>query len=61
MVISLIYLSRGLLAIPVVLLVNHPYANELKHKMLFMILSSLFCLIVGLCYAVGAYYLDWVK
>ena len=49
-----IYLARGILGIPAVLLVEHPYALELRGKMTFMILTSAVCIGLGLCYAAGA-------
>jgi hypothetical protein len=49
-----VYLARGLLGVPAVLLVEHPYANELKGRMTFMSVSSLVCLALGACYARGA-------
>lgn len=48
------YLGRGLLGIPAVLLVEGPYADELKGRMVFMAVSSLVCVFLGLCYAFGA-------
>ena len=52
--IAAIYLTRGVLGVPVVLWGEDPYAKELKAKMTFMILSSMVCVFIGLCYAVGA-------
>ena len=54
MLIATIFLVRGALGIPVVLLVEDPYLNELKERMTFMVVSSAICLCLGLCYAVGA-------
>lgn len=48
------YLGRGALGIPLVLLADDPYANELKGRMTFMIVTSAICIGLGLCYAVGA-------
>lgn len=48
-----VYGIRGLLGIPAVLLANGPYAEELRGRMPFMIVSSLVCLALGLCYAAG--------
>ncbi len=53
--ISVVFLLRGLLAIPAVLFLKYPYALELKEKMLFMVISSVLCLFIGACYAVGAW------
>lgn len=52
--IAAIYLGRGLLGIPAVLLADDPYANQLKAKMTFMIVTSVVCIVLGLCYAAGA-------
>lgn len=52
--IAAIYLARGLLGVPVVLLVQDPYLDELKGRMVFMMVSSLVCIALGLCYAAGA-------
>lgn len=49
-----VYLARGLLGVPAVLWLEHPYTNELKGRMTFMIVSSLICLGLGVCYARGA-------
>src|SRR5215218_6655598 len=37
--IAAVYLGRGALGIPMVLFAEHPYANELKARMTFMIVS----------------------
>ena len=52
--IAAIYLGRGALGIPIVLFAEDPYANQLKARMTFMIVSSAICIGLGLCYAVGA-------
>jgi putative oxidoreductase len=52
--IAAIYLARGVLGIPLVLASDDPYANELRGKMTFMLLSSAICIGLGLCYAFGA-------
>jgi hypothetical protein len=52
--IAAIYLIRGTLGIPVVLLADDPYTNQLKVRMTFMVLSSAICICIGLCYAAGA-------
>ena len=48
------YLARGLLGVPAVLLVEHPYASELRARMTFMVVSSVVCVGLGLCYAAGS-------
>lgn len=52
--IATVFLSRGIFGIPAVLLVDHPYTNELKARMTFMVVSSAICIGLGVCYAVGA-------
>jgi putative oxidoreductase len=52
--IATIYLARGILGIPLVVLADDPYANGLEARMTFMIVSSAICIGLGLCYAVGA-------
>lgn len=48
------YLARGILGIPAVMLMDDPYANELKARMTFMAASSAICIVLGFCYAAGA-------
>lgn len=52
--IAAVYLARGILGVPLVILVDDPYLNELRAKMTFMIVSSAICVVLGLCYAAGA-------
>jgi hypothetical protein len=52
--IAAIYLARGILGVPLVLIMDDPYANELRARMTFMVLSSAACVCLGLCYASGA-------
>jgi len=52
--IAAVYLARGILGVPVVLLVDNVYTNQLREKMTFMVVSSAICVVLGLCYAVGA-------
>lgn len=54
MLIASAFLLRGLLGVPAVLLVEHPYTNELRERMTFMVVSSLICLGLGVCYVRGA-------
>ena len=49
-----VYFARGLVAIPVVLLGDGPYAEELRGRMPFLIGTSLVCLALGVSYALGA-------
>jgi putative oxidoreductase len=52
-VIAAIYLARGVLGIPLVMTMDDPYANQLRAKMTFMVVSSAVCVCLGLCYAFG--------
>lgn len=52
--IAAVYLLRGVLGIPLVLLVDDPYTRQLQAKMTFMVVSSAICIGLGLCYAIGA-------
>ena len=53
-VIAAIYLIRGILGIPLVLLMDDPYSHQLRSRMTFMLVSSAICIGLGLCYAIGA-------
>jgi hypothetical protein len=52
--IAAIYLTRGVFGVPLVLLVDDPYAAELRARMTFMVVTSAICIALGLCYAAGA-------
>ncbi|MBA2670264.1 MAG: hypothetical protein H0U67_07845 [Gemmatimonadetes bacterium] len=52
--VALVYLLRGVLGVPIVLLVYDPYFDELESRMTFLVVSSVVCIYLGLCYAVGA-------
>ena len=52
--IAAVYLIRGLLGIPVVLLIDDPYTMQLRPRMTFMMVTSAICLGLGICYAIGA-------
>jgi putative oxidoreductase len=52
--IAAVFLARGVLGIPIVLFTNGSYADELKGRMTFMIVTSAVCIALGLCYAAGA-------
>ena len=54
LLIAAVYLLRGVLGIPVVLLVDDPYARQLRAKMTFMLVSSVICIGLGACFALGA-------
>lgn len=48
-----VFLIRGIAGVPMVLLENDPHMNELKARMIFIVLTSAFCLILGICYLIG--------
>lgn len=52
-VISSIFSVRALFGIAVVNYIDHPYANELQARPMFMLGTSLVCLIYGFFYIVG--------
>ena len=52
--IAAVYVLRGALGVPAVLLVDDPYMRELRSRPAFMIVSSVVCVGLGLCYALGA-------
>jgi hypothetical protein len=52
--IAAVYLARGVLGIPLVMMIDDPYMNQLKAKMTFMVVTSAICVALGLCYAIGA-------
>lgn len=51
--ISMIFIVRGIFGIPLVIILDHPYLNELESKMTFMIFSSIISLTLGLFYLKG--------
>lgn len=53
--ISIVFLVRGIFAIPAVLLSSSPYMLGLADKMPFMVMSSLYCLLLGSCFGYGVY------
>lgn len=48
-----VMIFRGLVGIPIVYLLDHPYLNELSELPLFMVVSSIFCLGLGIIYWIG--------
>lgn len=48
-----VFLLRGILGVPIIFLIESAYTRELRGRMTFMIVTSLVCLVVGLCYAIG--------
>ena len=53
--IAVVYLLRGLVGVPAVLWADRPYFSELAQNMTFMLLSSVMCLLLGVCYAIGTW------
>jgi len=53
-IISIVFIIRGLFGIPLVIILDHPYLNELEAKMTFMMISSIISLTLGLFYLKGA-------
>lgn len=51
---SMIYIVRSVFGIPVVIYLDHPYLNELKRNMTFLIFSSLISLVFGMFYLIGS-------
>ncbi|MBK6266166.1 hypothetical protein JKA74_14065 [Marivirga sp. S37H4] len=58
-IIAFIFLFRAFTAIPAVILIDDPYLNELEARLTFMIVSSVFCLVIGLLYLLGT--MRWIK
>ena len=52
--IAAVYLVRGTFGIPAVFLVDEAYMSQLRARMTFMVVSSVMCVFLGLCYAPGA-------
>lgn len=52
-IISIVFVIRGVFGIPLVIYLDHPYLNELEAKMTFMIFSSIISLTLGLFYLKG--------
>lgn len=53
-IISIVFTIRGLFGIPLVIILDHPYLNELEQKMVFMVISSIISLTLGWFYLKGA-------
>jgi hypothetical protein len=51
--VSIIYIMRGVLGIPLVFFIEDPYLNELREKLTFMIVSSSISFAIGILYFVG--------
>ena len=52
--IAAVYFIRGIIGVPAVLLIDTPYALELRARPVFMLSTSLICCALGSCYAAGA-------
>ncbi|MGM0582696.1 MAG: hypothetical protein ACQETL_18610 [Bacteroidota bacterium] len=52
-IISIIFIVRGLFGIPLVIILDHPYLNELEAKMIFMMISSIISLLLAWFYLKG--------
>jgi len=53
LVIASIYIVRGIGLIPLVYVVKYPYFSELKDRSMFLVITSLMSLVVGLIYLKG--------
>lgn len=52
-IIGTIFLLRGLLAVPLLFFADSPYMAELKEKMVFMLVTSVLCLLLAVGYLRG--------
>jgi len=52
-VISCIYLTRGIGSIPVIVFVEHPYLADMTTRIVFVFVSSVLSLIIGVLYGIG--------
>lgn len=53
LIIGIIFLLRGLLAVPLLFFADSPYMAELKEKMVFMLVTSVICLFLAVGYFRG--------
>ncbi|MFH0261331.1 hypothetical protein ACGRH2_13070 [Vibrio barjaei] len=53
--ISCVFLARGVLFIPAVLVLDSSYLQELAANMDFLVVTSIICSAIGICFGVGAY------
>jgi uncharacterized membrane protein len=53
LLIGVIFLLRGLLAVPLLFFADSPYMSELKEKMVFMLVTSVICLFLAVGYLKG--------
>jgi hypothetical protein len=52
--VAAVFLMRGIVGVPMVLLMDDPYAMELRARMTFVVVTSVGIFSLGLCYAIGA-------
>lgn len=57
LLIGVIFLLRGLLAVPLLFFADSPYMAELKEKMVFMLVTSVLCLFLAAGYLSGCWLL----
>lgn len=57
LIIGIIFLLRGLLAVPLLFFADSPYMAELKEKMVFMLVTSVICLFLAIGYLRGVWML----
>lgn len=55
LIIGIIFLLRGLLAVPLLFFADSPYMVELKEKMVFMLVTSFLCLFLAIGYLKGCW------
>lgn len=48
-----VFLLRGILGIPAVLMIDHPYLLELRARPIFMVVTSVIVIFMGLMYVIG--------
>lgn len=58
LIIGVIFLLRGLLAVPLLFFADAPYMAELKEKMVFMLVTTFLCLFLAVGYLRGCWLLQ---
>lgn len=53
LLIGIVFLLRGLVAVPLLFMADSPYMTELKEKMIFMLVTSALCLFLAVGYLRG--------
>ncbi|VFQ46798.1 hypothetical protein [Desulfoluna butyratoxydans] len=51
--ISCVYLTRGIGSIPVIVFVEHPYLEEMNTRIVFVFVSSVLSLVIGVLHGIG--------